>query len=417
MTLRDKLRPDASYDVTVIGAGPAGTIAAALLNAAGLNVAVFERSAFPRFVIGESLLPICNDVLTEAKLFDRVQSQGFQIKTGAVFLRGEDVCDFDFSQQFTDGTTWTWQVPRADFDNVLAEGVQAQGVPIFFEHGVSDVEVGGSPQLGIEAPDGTRTVVRSRFIVDASGYGRVLPRLLDLDSPSDQPTRRAIFTHVTGDRRPPGTDSGRIWAIIHQADVWIWIIPFADGRTSVGVVAPRDFYDTQPGDPEACLRAIFESNSNANRRLSDVELLFEPITIESYSIGIKQLFGEGYCIVGNATEFLDPIFSSGVALAMQSASQASKVIIRQISGESVDWQGEYADFMARGIDTFRSFVNAWYDGTLHDIFFTSDVNPEFKSMICSALAGYVWDLDNPFVRNHDRKLRQLHSIVNAAAVE
>jgi hypothetical protein len=102
---------------------------------------------------------------------------------------------------------------------------------------------------------------------------------------------------------------------------------------------------------------------------------------------------------------------------MQSASQASKVIIRQINGESVDWQGEYADFMAQGIDTFRSFVNAWYDGTLHDIFFTSDVNPEFKSMICSALAGYVWDLDNPFVRNHDRKLRQLHSIVNAAAVE
>ena len=85
MTLRDKLRPDASYDVTVIGAGPAGTIAAALLNAAGLNVAVFERSAFPRFAIGESLLPICNDVLTEAKLFDRVQSQGFQIKTGEVF--------------------------------------------------------------------------------------------------------------------------------------------------------------------------------------------------------------------------------------------------------------------------------------------------------------------------------------------
>jgi len=416
MTLPDKQRPDSSYDVTVIGAGPAGTIAAALLNAAGLNVAVFERSRFPRFVIGESLLPICNDVLTEAKLFDRVQSQGYQVKTGAVFLRGEDVCEFDFSQQFTDGTTWTWQVPRADFDDVLAKGIQAQGVPIFFEHGVAGVEVGGSPQLSIETPDCKKIGVRSRFIVDASGYGRVLPRLLGLDAPSDQPTRRAIFTHVSGDRAPPGPDSGRIWAIIHQEDVWIWIIPFADGRTSVGVVAPRDFYDTQPGDPQACLRAVIESNSNANGRLSDIDLLFEPISIESYSIGIKQLFGEGYCIVGNATEFLDPIFSSGVALAMQSASQASKVIIRQFSGESVDWQGEYADFMTRGIDTFRSFVNAWYDCTLHDIFFASDINQEMKSMICSALAGYVWDLDNPFVRNHDRKLRQLRGLVNAAAV-
>jgi flavin-dependent dehydrogenase len=416
MTLPDNQRPDSSYDVTVIGAGPAGTITAALLKTAGLNVAVFERSAFPRFVIGESLLPICNDVLTEAKLFDRVQSQGYQVKTGAVFLRGEDVCEFDFSQQFTDGTTWTWQVPRADFDNVLANGIQALGVPIFFEHGVTDVEVGASPQLSIEASDGTRTDVQSQFIVDASGYGRVLPRLLDLDSPSDQPTRRAIFTHVTGDKRPTGANSGRIWAIIHRDDVWIWIIPFADGRTSVGVVAPQDFYDTQPDDPETCFRAIIESNSDANGRLSDTDLLFEPLSIENYSIGIKQLFGEGYCIVGNATEFLDPIFSSGVALAMQSASQASKLIIRQFGGESVDWQAEYADFMARGIDTFRSFVNAWYDGTLHDIFFASDVNPEMKSMICSALAGYVWDLENPFVRNHDRKLRQLRSLVREAAV-
>ena len=416
MTLPDKQRPDSAYDVTVIGAGPAGTIAAALLKAAGLNIAVFERNSFPRFVIGESLLPICNDVLTEAKLFDRVQSQGYQVKSGAVFLRGEDVCEFDFSQQFTDGTTWTWQVPRADFDNVLAEGVQAQGVPIFFQHGVIDVKVGETPQLSIEAPDGARIEVQTRFIVDASGYGRVLPRLLDLDSPSDQSTRRAIFTHVTGDKRPSGENSGRIWAIIHQEDVWIWIIPFADGRTSVGVVAPQDFYDTQADDPEACLRAIIESNCNAVGRLSDIDLLFEPLSIESYSIGIKQLFGDGYCIVGNATEFLDPIFSSGVALAMQSASQASKIIIRQFGGESVDWQGDYADYMARGIDTFRSFVNAWYDRTLHDIFFAADVNPEMKSMICSALAGYVWDLDNPFVRNHDRKLRQLRSLVHSAAV-
>lgn len=415
MTFQHKRRPDSSYDVAVIGAGPAGTITAALLKAAGLNVAVFERSSFPRFVIGESLLPICNDVLTEAKLFDRVQEQGYQVKTGAVFLRGEDVCEYDFSQQFTDGATWTWQVPRADFDNVLAEGIQAQGVPVFFEHSVNGVEIGDSPQMRVEAVDGTRTDVRSRFIVDASGYGRVLSRLLDLDSPSDQPTRRAIFAHVAGDKRPAGPESGRIWVIIHQDDVWIWIIPFADGRTSVGAVAPREFFHSQPDDAEACLRAIIESNGNAVGRLADIEMLFEPRSIANYSIGIRQLFGEGFCVVGNATEFLDPVFSSGVALAMQSASRASKVIVRHFNGEIVDWQGEYADFMARGTDTFRSFVNAWYDCTLHDIFFATDVNPEFKRMICSALAGYVWDLDNPFVRNHDRRLRQLRSLVNAAA--
>ena len=415
MTLQNNVQPAPSYDVTVIGAGPAGTISAALLKAAGLDVAVFERSHFPRFVIGESLLPICNDVLTDANLFDRVQSQGYQVKTGAVFLRGEQVCEYDFGHQFTDGSTWTWQVPRAEFDNVLAEGVQDQGVPIFFEHNVANVETGSEPSISVESPDGTKTDIRSRFIVDASGYGRVLPRLLDLDLPSEQPRRRAIFTHVSGDKRPTGPDSGRIWVIIHEEDVWIWIIPFADGRTSIGVVGPPEFYEDLPDDTAVCLRTIIDSNSNAVGRLADIDLLFEPISIESYSIGIKQLFGEGYCLVGNATEFLDPVFSSGVALAMQSARQASQVIIRQLSGETVDWQDQYADFMRRGIDTYSSFVNAWYDCTLHEIFFATDINPEVKSMICSALAGYVWDLDNPFVRNHDRKLRQLLSIVNTTA--
>lgn len=411
MNSPDKKMPNSGYDVTIIGAGPAGTISAALLKAAGLDVAVFERSRFPRFVIGESLLLICNDVLKDAKLFDRVESKGYQIKTGAVFLHGADVCEFDFSQQFTDGATWAWQVPRAEFDNVLAEGVQDMGVPIFFEHSVNDIEMGESPQLSVEGPNGKTSNVRSRFIVDASGYGRVLPRLLDLDRPSAQPRRRALFAHVIGDKRPEGPDSGRIWVIIHRADVWIWIIPFADGRTSVGIVSPPDFYDEMPKDPEDCLRAIIESNSNVRHRLNDIDLEFSPVSIENYSIGIKQLFGDGYCIVGNATEFLDPVFSSGVALAMQSARTSSGLIIRQLSGETVDWQAEYADFMTRGIDTFRTFVNAWYDCTLHRIFFASNVNQEFKSMICSALAGYVWDQENPFVRNHDRKLRQLLKLV------
>ena len=261
-------RPSSQYDVTVIGAGPAGTVTAALLRAAGLDVAVFERARFPRFVIGESLLPICNDVLEEAKLFDRVQAQGYQIKTGAVFLRGEEICEYDFSEQFTDGATWSWQVPRAEFDNVLAEGVQELGVPVFFEHGVTDVQVGAAPRVSIEAPDGANLEVSSRFIVDASGYGRVLPRFLDLDAPSALPARRALFAHVLGDKRPVGKNSGRIWIIVHREDVWIWIIPFADGRTSVGVVATPDFFDDFPDDPEGCFRAIIQSNSNAAARLA-----------------------------------------------------------------------------------------------------------------------------------------------------
>jgi len=404
--------PAQQYDVAIIGAGPAGAISAALLNTAGLDVAVFERTQFPRFVIGESLLPICNDVLEAAGLFERVESQGYQVKTGAVFLRGDEVCEYDFSEQFTAGATWTWQVPRADFDTVLVDGIQDQGVQVFFEHSVTDVTTGDEPVVSVENDAGDKTDVRCRFIVDASGYGRVLPRLLDLDKPSDQAGRRSLFTHVTGDKRPPGPNSGRIWIVVH-GKAWLWIIPFADGRTSVGVVAPPEFYESLPDESEACLRAVIASDPNAANRLTDTEFLFEPKSIESYSIGVKQLFGEGYCLVGNATEFLDPVFSSGVSLALQSARRASDVIIRQMQGETVDWQSEYSDYMARGIDTFRTFVNAWYDESLHKIFFAPEINPHLKKMICSTLAGYVWDLENPFVRNHGRKLSQLVRIIEA----
>ena len=384
-----------------------------MLKAAGLDVAVFERARFPRFVIGESLLPICNDVLKEARLFDRIESQGYQIKTGAVFLRGNEICEYDFADQFTQGSTWTWQVPRADFDNVLVEGIEEQGVPVFFEHGVTDVEIGETPQVSVEDNNGVPADIACRFIVDASGYGRVLPRLLGLDKPSEQANRRSLFAHVTGDKRPPGPDSGRIWIIVHEQGAWLWVIPFSDGRTSVGAVAPPEFYDAFPEEPEECLRAIIQTDPNAAGRLANIDMLFEPVSIERYSIGIKQLFGDGYCVVGNATEFLDPVFSSGVSLAMQSASRASRVIIDQLNGASVDWQSEYSDYMLRGIDTFRTFVNAWYDKSLYKIFFAQEINPNLKRMICSALAGYVWDLENPFVNNHGRKLSQLVRIIEA----
>ncbi len=402
-----------NYDVVIIGAGPAGSISAALLNKAGFSVAVLERTQFPRFIIGESLLPICNDVLQEAGLFERVNAQGYQVKTGAVFLRGDEVCEYDFSEQFTDGATWTWQVPRAEFDSVLVEGIQEQGVPVFFEHSVVDVDIGDAPRVTVEMPDGTRKEVSCRFVVDASGYGRVLPRLLDLDRPSALANRKSLFTHVTGDKRPEGPDSGRIWIVVHEQNAWLWIIPFADGRTSFGVVAEPDFYDAFPADPEECLRAVIASDVNASGRLSAADLQFDPVSIEGYSIGIKQLFGDGYCLVGNTTEFLDPVFSSGVSLAVQSASRASNVIIRQLNGEAVDWKTEYSDFMSRGIETFRTFVDAWYDGSLQKIFFAPEINANVKRMICSALAGYVWDVDNPFVSNHDRKLSQLVRIIES----
>lgn len=411
-------------DVLVIGAGPAGSTSAALLRRAGHSVAVVEKETFPRFVIGESLLPRCMDLLGEAGMLPAVEKRGYIIKRGALFVRGEGRCDFDFSTQFTRGWTWTWQVPRSDFDTTLAAAAADMGVPVCFRHEVTAVELPGEgydpssdapgPVTTVRAEDGTITRVRSRWIIDASGYGRVLPRLLGLDAPSGQQLRRAVFTHVRGDRRPPGPEEGRIWICIHPDGAWLWIIPFSNGTTSVGIVAPMAFWADKPADHDAALRAGLAGEPNAAARLADMEALWPARELRGYSATVSRMSGPGFHMVGNATEFLDPVFSSGVTLALESANRGVKVLRRALGGEAVDWDQEYQAYMARGVDVFRTYVNAWYAGDLERIFFARETNAEFKQMICSVLAGYVWDETNPFVRSHDRRVQQVVRIVERA---
>ncbi len=398
-------------DVLIIGAGPSGASAAALIQRSGFNVEVVEKNRFPRFVIGESLLPRSMDLLEEAGLLEAVQKQQYIIKRGAVFLRGSDVCTFKFSEQFTTGWDYTYQVPRDHFDHTLAGAVEEMGVKILWEHTVEDVQFADSgPLTTVSGKNGEKSVIASRFVLDASGYGRVLPRLLDLDQPSDLPVRESLFTHVTGDSRPQGPEEGVIWICMLPDNAWLWIIPFSNGRTSVGVVAEPDFYDRLSGGPDEKLRAAFEMEENAAGRLAKIDFVFPAKQIKGYSISVKRLFGDGYALLGNTTEFLDPVFSSGVTLAFESANRCAKVLINQLKGESVDWQKEYADYLMAGVDTFRTYVNAWYDGRLPAIFFSPRQDPNVRNQICSVLAGYVWDKQNPYVTQHERAVTSLATV-------
>ncbi|MCX6297051.1 MAG: NAD(P)/FAD-dependent oxidoreductase [Bacteroidetes bacterium] len=400
-------------DVLVIGAGPAGCIAASIVHKNGLKVRVVEKVKFPRFVIGESLLPRVMDHLDEAGLLEDVKAAGFQEKFGAKFLLGDKVCDFNFADQFSKGWTWTWQVQRAQFDQILANGVAKKGIPVEFEMGVTAIKFNEdeSSVTTVEDADGKIKQIEARYIIDCSGYGRVIPNMLGLNKESSLDPRKTHFTHFKDPNRPQGVEGNRITVIVHQQKVWVWIIPFSNGITSVGFVGYPDYFKDFPEDTVERMKAIVADCPQLSVRFKDQEMVMPPRTIDGYSITSTKFYDDGYITAGNATEFLDPVFSSGVTFAMESGSAAAKLVCRKLKGETIDFQKEYVDYMMQGINTFRTYVNSWYNGDLHEIFFSKDPDPGIKKQICSVLAGYVWDMENPFVKKHERAVSTLAKII------
>ncbi|WP_434696090.1 tryptophan 7-halogenase [Pseudomonas sp. Z1-14] len=404
--------------VVIIGAGPSGAIAAALLKRKGHDVLVIERQHFPRFSIGESLLSHCLDFVEEAGMLEAVNAAGFQRKNGAAFAWGERYSAFDFGDTFSEGKPTTFQVQRADFDKLLADQAALQGVEIRYGQAIASADFSrGKPQLGVQREDGSEYRVEADFVLDASGYGRVLPRLLDLEAPSNFPPRQAVFTHIEDRIDSPAFDREKILITTHptQRDVWFWTIPFSGGRCSVGVVAAAEHFEGRTDDLDACLRGFINETPSLASVLGNAVWDTPARTIGGYSANVKTLHGPGFALLGNAAEFLDPVFSSGVTIAMRSASMAAGVLHRQLQGEQVDWQSEFAEPLKRGVDTFRCYVEGWYAGTFQDVIFYSEGSADIRRMISAILAGYAWDQRNPFVSEPKRRLRMLSEICASPA--
>lgn len=401
--------------VIIIGAGPSGSIAGALLHNSGHQVTILERQQFPRFSIGESLLPQCMEFIQQAGMMDAVVNAGFQFKNGASFVYRDQHTAFDFEDKFTDGMGTTFQVQRGRFDEILANEAARMGVDIRWQMEVTAVDFSGDkPKLDVRDPSGEVVTHEADFVLDASGFGRILPRLLDLESPSGFPVRKALFGHIEDRIDDVQFDRNKIRITVHpeHKDVWLWLIPFSNGRSSVGVVAQADFY--QPWDcNDTALRDIINQDDSLRTLLKNAVFDDKINAITGYSANVKSLYGKGYALLGNAGEFLDPVFSSGVTIAMKSASLAAAVLDRQFKQEAVDWNAEYAVPLQRGVDTFRVFVDAWYDGRFQDVIFHQKQQPEIKAMICSILAGYAWDEANPYVKNARSRLDTLVELCRA----
>ena len=408
-------------DVIIIGAGPSGSSAAALLRHKGYAVTVIEKQYFPRFSIGESLLPQCMVFLEEAGLLDtvreHVESRGFQFKNGAAFLCGQKRSHYNFTEKFTDGPGTTWQVRRADFDHLLAQQAQQYGADIRFGHEVIAVDVeSDQPILTVLDEAQQQYQIQAKFLLDASGFGRILPKFLDLESPSNFPVRRALFTHIEdGIGNQADFDREKILVTVHEKDprAWYWLIPFADGRASFGVVAEQDFFDhyqledSAENEPEALLKRILADEQSLSQILQQAKFDTPVRTLVGYSANVKHLAGRNYALLGNAGEFLDPVFSSGVTIALKSSSLAVPLLDRVLQGEHVDWMQEYEIPLRKGIQVFRAYVESWYEGDFQDVVFSNSQNESIRRMVSSLLAGYAWDETNPIHKNAKRRLSTL----------
>jgi len=401
-------------DVLIVGAGPAGAVAAGFLRRQGRRVLVIEREAFPRFSIGESLLPQSMEILEAAGMLRDVVEAGFQHKNGAAFAWGGRHTEFDFRDKFSAGWGTTYQVQRGRFDQVLAGAAARMGAEIRFRHELTAIALDGDrPRATVRDADGLAYQVEARFVLDASGFGRVLPRLLALETPSGFPVRGAIFTHVA-DMIPGDAafDRHKIRITVHprRPDVWFWTIPFSDGRCSQGVVAEQSFLAGYAGSETERLRAIVAEDPGLSALLANAVWDTPARQIVGYSANVKTLCGKGFALLGNAGEFLDPVFSSGVTIAVKSAALATQCIAREFAGDAVDWQADYAAPLKAGVDTFRAFVDAWYAGGFQKIIFHERHTPDIRRMIASILAGYAWDTSNPYVAQPRRRLAVLEQL-------
>ncbi|MBQ9578231.1 MAG: tryptophan 7-halogenase [Ottowia sp.] len=403
-------------EILIIGAGPSGSVAAGLLRKQGREVLIIEKETFPRFSIGESLLPQSMAYLEEAGMLQDVVEAGFQFKNGAAFAWGEKRAEFDFRKKFSPGWGTTYQVPRADFDKLLADAASRAGAQIRYRHAVTQVDVSGEqPCVTVRSPEGEEYMVRARFLLDASGFVRLLPRLLNLECPSDLPVRGALFTHIEDHIAPEDMDRNKILISVHpeHRDVWFWTIPFSNGRCSQGVVGEPEFLERYQGTEVERLQAVIAETPSLAHVLRNAVWDTPGRSLIGYSANVTTLCGNGYALLGNAGEFLDPVFSSGVTIAFASSSLAARCIGRMFNGENVDWQKDYAAPLMVGVNTFRVFVKGWYNGGFQDVIFHKDHNEEVRRIIASILAGYAWDENNPYVAEPQRRLDVLQQLCRA----
>ena len=361
----------APYDVAIIGGGPAGSTAAALLALAGRRVIVFEREKFPRFHIGESLLPFSMKAFTRLGLHEKFLRAGFMKKFGGEIVGAcsESGTKFYFKDGYRSQTDHAYQVTRGDFDKVLLDHAVECGAEVHEETSVDRAEFSNDEvELGIKC-NGSFHSIRARYVIDASGRTSVLGRKFKIKKTYDHLQKLSIFAHYDGVWRAEGID-GTLTVLIRAIDRWFWLIPLSAERTSVGVVLDAEAFRNSKLRAEDFLEQALSEQPIIAKRMTDARRVSQVYVEADFSYRSARLHGDRWLLAGDAAGFIDPIFSSGVFLAVFSSELCADVL-----NEVLDHPRKarrlfagYERAVNRAMDIYLRFVKAWYTKEFIEVF-------------------------------------------------
>ena len=394
-----------AYDVIVVGAGPAGSTAAAITAMGGLDTLLVERDAFPRFHVGESLMPECFWPFERLGLNGRIREAGFQIKKSVQFVtsNGRESTPFFFRDHDDRECADTWQVERAEFDQLLFDRARECGAECRDRVRLLDVEFdddGTARGVRVRLADGTEKTVASRVVMDATGQQSFIANKLGLKEINPDLKKAAIWGYWKGAIRDAGDNAG--CTIIMQTqdkDSWFWFIPQARGITSIGVVGDHEYLLKGRGKPMQVYEEEIEKCPGLKPRLRDATRIGDLHTKQEFSYWTRQHSGAGWVLIGDAFGFIDPIYSSGVYFALEMGVRAADAVVEgfQSGNLSGDQLGKWAPEFKRGSSFVRKLVHAFYEKEFSMGGFMKR-HPEFAGHLTNVLIGRVFDpgLDEMF---------------------